>query len=87
MPFGEGQSGNPAGRPQRVSHVRILARAQTEKAVEALIAALDDENSRVRVAAAEAILDRGWGRPAQALTGEDGEGPAELLLRWASEKS
>jgi HEAT repeat protein len=68
------------------THVRILARQQTDKAVKALIDALDDENSRVRVAAAEALLDRGWGKPAQALAGADGEGPAELVVRWTSEK-
>ena len=28
-----------------------------------------------RVQAAEALLSRGWGKPAQPVTGEDGEGP------------
>ena len=45
--------------------VQQLARMATPKAVNALIAALDDRS--YRVAAAIALLDRGWGRPPQAL--------------------
>jgi HEAT repeat protein len=64
--FTKGQSGNPSGRPKAEGHVRELARAQTERAIKALVEALDDSNGRVRVAAATALLDRGWGRPTQA---------------------
>ena len=45
--------------------VQQLARMATPKAVNALIAALEDRSHRV--AAAIALLDRGWGRPPQAL--------------------
>lgn len=75
MPFEKGQSGNPSGRPKADSHLRILARQQTDKAVNTLIAALDDDNSRVRVTAAEAILDRGWGKPAQTIGGDPDGAP------------
>ena len=82
MPFQPGQSGNPTGaRPERVTRVRVLAREQTEKAINALIAALDDDSARVRVAAAEALLDRGWGRAPQAITGAD-DGPVAIVCRW-----
>jgi hypothetical protein len=70
MPFKPGQSGNPDGRPKDVGHVRTLAREYTEQAITALVDALADP--KTAVAAASALLDRGWGRPAQALTGEDG---------------
>lgn len=70
MPFKPGQSGNPNGRRKEDTRVKELARAQTERAIEALVKALDDD--RTRVAAAVALLDRGWGKAAQALTGEDG---------------
>ena len=48
----------------------MLARQHTDRAIETLVTALDDP--KTAVAAATALLDRGWGRPAQALTGEDG---------------
>jgi HEAT repeat protein len=45
--------------------VQQLARMATPQAIEALISALDDRS--YRVAAAIALLDRGWGRPAQSV--------------------
>ena len=38
------------------------------------------QNESARVSAAAAILDRGWGRPSQPLTGEDGEGPIVVQI-------
>lgn len=76
MPFAPGQSGNPSGRPKDVGHVKELARAHTEAAIRALVEALGDE--KTKVPAAVALLDRGWGKPAQAVTGEDGEGAIKI---------
>ena len=69
-PFTKGQSGNPAGRPKTLSVAQELARNYTTEAVETLVAAL--RSPRERVPAAVALLDRGWGKPPQAITGEDG---------------
>jgi hypothetical protein len=80
MPFQPGQSGNPNGRRKEDFRVKELARAQTEAAINALVAALADE--KTRVSAAIALLDRGYGKPAQAITGEDGEGPVQMVLTW-----
>lgn len=71
-----GQSGNPGGRPRVVADIQALARQHTEAAVRALVAALG--SPRERVAAAQALLDRGYGRAPQRteLTGADG-GPIQ----------
>lgn len=77
MPFKPGQSGNPAGRRKEDASVKELARAYTKPAIEALVKALKAKSERTRVAAAEALLDRGWGRPAQevmsSVMGPDGK--------------
>jgi HEAT repeat protein len=70
MPYKPGECGNPSGRPKADIRLKELAREHTERAIQALVLALDDE--RTRVAAAVALLDRGYGKPAQAITGEDG---------------
>ena len=66
MPWKRGQSGNPGGRPKVVSHVRELARQHSEEAVQALCAVMNDpaEKGTARVAAAQVILDRAFGKPA-----------------------
>jgi hypothetical protein len=63
--FPPGKSGNPGGRPKGNGEVRELARQYTAAAVEALVTSLKDP--RTRVAAACALLDRGYGQPEQAI--------------------
>jgi hypothetical protein len=77
-----GQSGNPGGRPKVLGAFRERLREHADKAVQTLVDALDDENSRVRVAAAAELLDRAYGKAPQSLTNESGEGPLELVIRW-----
>jgi hypothetical protein len=64
-PFVPGQSGNPSGRARGLER---LAREHTEAALEVLVQALQDEDTRNRITAASMILDRGWGKPAQTVT-------------------
>ena len=63
--FRKGQSGNPAGRPKVVESVREAARAHTAEAIATLVALMrrHDDIPAVAERAAEALLDRGWGRP------------------------
>ena len=68
MPFKKGQSGNPGGRPKEVAEVRKLAMEHGSAAIERLVELMASENERTAVAACEAILNRGYGRPAQSLT-------------------
>ncbi|MEG9529622.1 MAG: DUF5681 domain-containing protein [Hyphomicrobiales bacterium] len=72
--FQPGQSGNPGGRPKASAKVRDLAREYTEQALQVLVQiAIEGESEAARVAAANAILDRGYGKPSQPIDG-DGEG-------------
>jgi len=67
MPFAKGKSGNPGGRPKVVGEVQALARGYTSRAVETLRGIMEDIKAppAARIAAAIAILDRGFGRPHQ----------------------
>ena len=71
-PFQKGQSGNPGGRPKESDEVKTLARQHTVTAVERLAFWMGSDNAKASVSACSALLDRGWGKPAQAVTGVDG---------------
>jgi hypothetical protein len=61
--------------------LRSLARAHTELAVQTLAGiARSGLSEQARVAASQALLDRGWGRPAQVYSGEDG-GSIQVIIR------
>jgi hypothetical protein len=65
--FEPGQSGNPGGRPKSKA-LRVLCRTFTEDAVKELARlALNAKGEMTRVIAIRELLDRSYGRPAQAL--------------------
>jgi hypothetical protein len=64
-----------------VTEIRSLARSHTRTALNVLVAVMRNTKATppARVAAANAILDRGWGKPTQSL-GND-ENALELIHR------
>jgi hypothetical protein len=76
--FRPGRSGNPGGRPKRpqtiearkiIADVKAAAKELTQDALDTLKAALTAPTApwAARVSAATSILDRGWGKPGQAV--------------------
>jgi hypothetical protein len=64
-----------ASKARTLTEIRSLARSHTKTAVNVLVGIMrsDDSTPAARVSAANAILDRGWGKAAQPLeNGEDG---------------
>jgi hypothetical protein len=67
-----------------------LARNHTERALSVLAGIMDEPQSgaTARVAAANSLLDRGWGKAAQVIAGDDENGPVQhkLEISWPSKK-
>ena len=82
----KGQSGNPGGRPKEVQGLKDAARTHTAQALATLVEVMEDGAAPpgARIAAAIAILDRGFGRPPQQLqhAGHDG---SEFTLQGLSD--
>ena len=69
-PFPKGVSGNPGGRPKVLGDVQELARQQSPDAINTLVAIMQNEKAppAARVAAANSLLDRGYGKPTQPIS-------------------
>jgi hypothetical protein len=84
--FKKGQSGNPGGRPKKTQEELDLVAACKAKTPEALATIaqimVSGENERNRLAAAQAIIERGYGKAVQPVesSGPNG-GPIETVQR------
>src|SRR5690349_22041724 len=60
-------------KSKAAGEIRTLARRHSKAAVKILAAIMNDEEgpATARVSAAQALLDRGWGKAAQPLAGEE----------------
>ena len=65
--FQRGQSGNPGGRSKLPADIREAFKAKAPQALEVLTRCLQSDDDRVAMMAAQAILDRGYGKPAQTI--------------------
>jgi hypothetical protein len=70
------------GKARALLEIRSLARSHTRTAIRVLVGIMRSENATpaARVSAANAILDRGWGKPTQPLE-NGGEGALEVIHR------
>jgi hypothetical protein len=84
-PWQKGQSGNPGGRPKVAADVKEEARKYTNEALRRLVHWMRSKDPQASIRAATALLDRGCGKPAQAVVGEEG-GPVHFTLSWKGDK-
>ena len=80
---GERRGGRKAGTPNKAtSSIRDIARGYTEEAILTLAEVMrgQEQPAPARVSAANALLDRGYGKPSTVIGDEDGN-PAEIVHR------
>jgi hypothetical protein len=68
--------------PKTITEIRSIARSHTRTALNVLVGIMrsKDATAAARVTAANAVLDRGWGKATQTIdTSQDG--PLELIHR------
>lgn len=85
MAFEPGKSGNPGGRPKENNEVKRLARTHAVDALNRLVELMASEDERIAVSASNSVLDRAFGKPAQAIVGgDDDDNPIsfqEIVIR------
>ncbi|WP_354138981.1 hypothetical protein [Bradyrhizobium sp. LB11.1] len=71
-----------ASKARTLTEIRSLARSHTRTAVRVLVGIMrsDDATPAARISAANAILDRGWGKAAQPIENDE-DGVLELIHR------
>jgi hypothetical protein len=68
--------------PHAPTDVRSLARQQTIPAINKLTRLMNHaESESVQMGCAVALLERGWGKAPQAITGADGDGDVRVIIR------
>lgn len=83
MATGRKTGGRVKGVPNKATRdIKALAQKHTPEALKTLVSIMKASDSdAARVAASKELLDRAYGKPAQAVTGEGG-GPVALAISW-----
>ena len=70
-------------KPRSITDIKSLARQHTQSAIDVLASVMNQPKAppAARVAAAQALLDRGWGKPAQVVTGDESGLPISVIHR------
>jgi hypothetical protein len=62
-------------KKERIADPRSLARNHTVRAIQTIAGIMDSgANEELRMRASDLLLQRGWGKPVQPVSGADGEG-------------
>jgi hypothetical protein len=72
--WSHGVSGNPGGRPRALRDLQLAARQYTREALDTLVLVMRNGRPTEALAAALALLDRGWGKPRQSVEVSGAEG-------------
>ncbi len=80
--FPKGRSGNPNGRPKVEGDIRKLAQSYGKAALMRLVELIDSDEPRVSVTAAQAVLDRAYGKPPQSIDLPSGLGPTLIRVEF-----
>jgi hypothetical protein len=82
LPCGASGHDKVTEMPRAITDIKSLARSHTRTALNVLVGVMrnTDATPPARIAAANAILDRGWGRAPQAIQNGD-DGALELIHR------
>jgi len=78
--FHRGESGNPGGRPRLPADIREAFKAKAPQALEVLTRCLQSDDDRIAMMAAQAILDRGYGRPTQSIDANINDDPVRYIV-------
>ncbi len=80
MATGRKTGGRRKGTPNKVTAgIKAAFQKHSAELVEALLALTKSDDERVRLGAIQAALDRGWGRPSQAV---EGTLAGDMTVRW-----
>lgn len=66
---------------KNLTQIKSLARLHTERAIQVLAGIMDQPDCppAARVAAANSLIDRGWGKATQPVSGEEGGAPISVV--------